>query len=90
MVAITAPVIWRIDFDAASFAESPSAAMSVCVFSTTTIASSTSDPITRMRPNMVRMFSVKPNARRKMNVPRSAMGIAIAGTNVARQSWRKR
>ncbi len=85
-----APVICRIDRPAASFAPIPSRAISVCVFSTTTIASSTSDPITRMSPNMVRMFSVKPNARRKMNVPRIAMGIAIAGTNVARQSWRKR
>ena len=88
MVAITAPVIWRIDFDAASFAESPSAAMSVCVFSTTTIASSTSDPITRMRPNIVRMLIVKPNAQMNTNAARSEIGIATTGTSVARRSWR--
>ena len=55
---MTAPVICRIDLAAASFAESPSVAISVWVFSTTTIASSTSDPITRMRPNIVSTLMV--------------------------------
>ena len=58
VVAMTALVIWRMDFFAASFAERPSVAMRVWVFSTTTMASSTSEPITRMRPNMVRMLIV--------------------------------
>ena len=55
-----APVIWCIDFEAASFAESPSRIIRDWQFSTTTIASSTSEPITRMRPNIVSTFSVKP------------------------------
>ena len=85
-----APVICVIDFEAASFAESPSRCMSDCVFSTTTIASSTSEPITRMRPNIVSTFSVKPMGWRTANVPRSEMGIARDGMSVARQSCRKR
>ena len=61
VVAITAPVIWVIDFAAASLAESPSRSIRDWVFSTTTIASSTSEPITRISPNIVRTLSVKPN-----------------------------
>ena len=83
-------VICDIDFDAASSAVRPSRIMRDCVFSTTTIASSTSEPMTSMSPNIVSTFRVKPNARRNANVPRIAIGIAIAGTNVARQSWRNR
>ena len=58
IVAMIALVICVIDFDAASLAESPSRCISDCVFSTTTIASSTSEPITRIRPNIVSTFSV--------------------------------
>ena len=79
-----------MDFAAASFAERPSRRMSDCVFSTTTIASSTSEPMTRMSPNIVRTLTVKPAAPRNANDPMSEIGIASAGTNVARQSWRKR
>ena len=46
------------DFDAASRAVQPSRAMIACAFSTTTIASSTSDPMTRMSPNIVSTLSV--------------------------------
>ncbi len=82
-------VIWVIDFSAASRGASPSRSISDCVFSTTTIASSTSEPITRMRPNIVSTFSVKPKTCRTMNVPSSETGIATAGMKVARQSCRK-
>ena len=75
-----------MDLDAASFADSPSRIMSDCVFSTTTMASSTNEPITRIIPNIVNTFRVYPSGYRNANVPSSAMGIAIAGTNVARQS----
>ena len=83
-------VICRIDLIAASFADNPSRSMIDWVFSTTTIASSTSEPITRMRPNIVRMLSVNPSGARNANVPMSEMGMAMAGTNVARQSCRNR
>ena len=61
VVAMIAPVICCIDFAAASFGGSFSRSMSDCVFSTTTIASSTSEPITRMSPNIVSTFRVKPS-----------------------------
>ena len=54
-------VIWVMDLDAASFADRPSRIMSDCVFSTTTMASSTSDPITRISPNIVNTFRVNPS-----------------------------
>lgn len=59
-------------------------------FSTTTIASSTREPITRISANMVSTLIVKPRAIMKMNVPMSDTGIARVGISVARQSCRKR
>ena len=50
---INAELISRIDFDVASFGDSPSASMMRSTFSTTTIASSTSSPIARTMPNRV-------------------------------------
>ncbi len=53
VVATTGPVISIMDLAVASLASSPSVSMIRRVFSTTTMASSTTMPITRMRPNMV-------------------------------------
>ena len=55
-----APVICPMLLIAASLAERRSRAISDWQFSTTTIASSTSEPMTRMSPNIVSTFSVKP------------------------------
>ena len=85
-----APVICDMDFAAASLAESPSRSISACVFSTTTMASSTSDPMTRINPNIVNTFIVKPNMYMNVNVPTRDTGMAMAGTNVARTSCMKR
>ena len=56
--------------------------------STTTIASSTTMPIERMMANSVERFTVKPNAAIAANAPMIVTGTVVAGTRVARQSWR--
>ena len=59
-------------------------------FSTTTMASSTTIPIARMRPNRVIMLSENPNASMIPKVPISEIGTAITGIRVARQFCRER
>ena len=59
-------------------------------FSTTTIASSTSEPITRISANIVRVLMVKPSGIRNTNVPISDTGIVMLGISVARQSCRNK
>ncbi len=66
------------------------AAMLRSTFSTTTMASSTTMPIARTSPNKERLFSVKPNAAMKKNVPISDTGIATSGMTAARQVCRNR
>ena len=61
--------------------------MMPCVFSTTTMASSTREPMTRIRPNMVRVLMLYPRAYMTLKVPTSDTGMATAGMSVARQSW---
>ena len=58
--------------------------------STTTIASSTTMPIARTRPNSESVFSEKPNACSTANVPTSETGIATSGITDARHDCRKR
>ena len=52
-------------------------------FSTTTIASSTTIPIARIRPRRVIMFSENPKMSMTPKVPINEIGTAMAGTNVA-------
>ena len=59
------------------------------MFSTTTIASSTTMPTASTSPNRVRLFSVNPNIAITKNVPISEIGIATSGINAARQVCRK-
>ena len=64
-------------------------AMLRSTFSTTTIASSTTMPIARIRPNRVSMFSEKPKAAITAKVAISETGIATTGMIAARQDCRK-
>jgi hypothetical protein len=54
------------------------------------MASSTTMPIARTRPNSDSEFSEKPNAWRTANVPMSETGIAMSGMIEARHDCRKR
>src|ERR1700722_9050789 len=80
----TGPEISSIAFRAASFGVSPS---SICrsTASTTTIASSTTNPIASTNPNNDSVFTENPNTGNKINVPTSDTGTASNGINVARQ-----
>ena len=59
------------------------------MFSMTTIASSTTMPVARIRPNSVSVLMEKSISLMKPNVPTSDTGIVIAGISVLRQVWRK-
>ncbi|VWB54284.1 hypothetical protein BST28156_02533 [Burkholderia stagnalis] len=58
------------------------------MFSTSTIASSTSTPITRISASIVSWFSEKPSHAIARNAGRIDSGSADADTSVARQSRR--
>ncbi len=58
------------------------------MFSTTTMASSTTMPIASTRPNSDRLFSEKPSAAMTAKVPTMATGTAISGMMAARQFCR--
>ncbi len=61
------------------------AAMLRSTFSTTTIASSTTMPIAKTRPNSDRLLSEKPNIAMKKKVPTREIGMARMGMTAARQ-----
>jgi hypothetical protein len=63
-------------------------AMFRSTFSTTTIASSTTMPIARIRPKSVSRLMLKPNICMIANVPMSETGTAISGMSVARHEPR--
>ena len=88
VVAITGAVTSSMALRVASRGGMPSD-MCRCTFSTTTMASSTTMPIARMRPNRLIVLMVKPSARSAAMVPISDTGIAMAGMSVERQSCRK-
>ena len=58
------------------------------MFSTTTMASSTTMPMASTRPNSDRLFSEKPSSAMTAKVPISDTGTSIIGSSVARQSCR--
>jgi len=89
VVATMAPPTSPIAFDVASFAERPSVSISRMVFSTTTMASSTTMPMASTSPNSVRLLIDWPVASITAKVPISETGMVTAGTRVVRQSWRK-
>ncbi len=59
------------------------------IFSSTTIASSTTMPIARTSPNSVRLFSVKPIRLMTAKVPTSDTATSITGRSRAFQSCKK-
>ena len=88
-IAISAAPTSSMLLTAASCGESPASILR-STFSTTTMASSTTMPIARTRPNKDRLLSVKPNAAMKKNVPINDTGMATIGMIAARQVCRKR
>ena len=89
-VAIKAPASPVMAFFVASYALRCSSSMMRSTFSTTTIASSTTIPMARIRPNKVSMLSEKPNISMKPKVPIREIGTATTGISVARQLCRER
>ena len=59
-------------------------------FSTTTMASSTTIPIARIKPKRVIILSENPNASMIPNVPINEIGTAITGISVALQCCSER
>ena len=59
------------------------------MFSTTTMASSTTMPIASTRPNSERLFREKPATAIAANAPTSDTGMATIGITAARQDCRK-
>ena len=88
-IPTTGPESSFIAFIAASFGASPSSIWR-CTPSTTTIASSTTKPIARTRPNIDSVLMEKPNSGNSANVPTSETGTASIGIRVARQSCKNR
>src|SRR6516165_8143693 len=77
-----------ITLSAASFGERPFSIW-FSTASTTTMASSTTNPIAKTRPNRDSVLTENPNRGKSANVLTSETGTAHNGINVARQPWRK-
>ena len=86
----SALVICPIDLMVASLGGKPSSDMMRSTFSTTTMASSTSRPMTMTSANMVRVLMEKPHSDRTPKVPSSTTGTAMVGIRVARKFCRNR
>ena len=82
-VAKTAPNTSFIVISVAVLGSFPSC-ICRCVFSSTTIASSTTKPTARTRPNKINRFIENPNKCIKINTPIKETGIAQKGINAAR------
>ena len=89
VVATMGPVTWAMARLAASLALSFSSSMRRWVFSTTTMASSTTMPMARMIANRETVLMDSPAASRTAKVPMIDPGMARTGTRVERQSPRK-
>jgi hypothetical protein len=63
--------------------------MSRAVFSTTTMASSTTIPMASTSANSVSMLMLNPKASNTANEPMIDTGMATPGITVARPFWRK-
>ena len=77
-----APWIWPIALRVAARGGKPSSLMMRSTFSTTTIASSTTMPITSTMPNIVSTLIEKPSASSTPKVPSRAIGTTIVGITV--------
>ena len=88
-VAMTGPVTSTIAWRAASRGSTLPSSRWRWVFSTTTMASSTTMPIARTRPKRVSVLIENPKALMTANVPTSETGMVRVGISVVRQSCRK-
>src|SRR5579862_6607358 len=86
--ATTGPATSCIAFSAASFGDNPSS-MWRSTDSTTTIESSTTNPIASTRPNIESVLMEKPKSGNNMNAPTSETGTAHKGMIDARQPCKK-
>ncbi|MNC35834.1 hypothetical protein D3C75_843300 [compost metagenome] len=84
-IPTSAPWICPIDLRVASLGDRCSSAITRSTFSTTTIASSTSNPIARIMPNMVKVLIEKPAAARTPKVPNNTTGTVKVVMMVARR-----
>ena len=89
VMAMTGPVISSIARIVASRGGKP-LDIQRSMFSTTTIASSTTIPIATTSPSIDRLFSENPSSFMTNRVPISDTGTSIMGIRVARQSCRNR
>ena len=87
-MAMTGPVISSMALMVASRGGSP-LAIQRSMFSTTTMASSTTMPIASTSPKRVKLFNEKPSRAMMPKVPIKETGTSIIGISVARQSCRK-
>ena len=87
-MAIKAPPTSSMVLWAASAGWRP-LAISRSTFSTTTMASSTTMPMARIRPNSVRLLREKPSTDITAKVPMSDTGMATIGISAVRQDCRK-
>ena len=83
--AMTGPLTSSIARLAASLGARPNSIMLRSVFSTTTIASSTTSPIARIIPNRVSMLIEKPNTNMPRSAPSIDTGTASVGMIVSRR-----
>ena len=77
-----APDIWPMALRVAMSGDRPSSLMMRSTFSTTTIASSTTMPITSTMPNMVSTLIEKPSASSTAKVPIRVTGTTMVGIMV--------
>ena len=89
-VAISAPVNSSIAWMVASRAARPSSFIRRSTFSTTTMASSTTIPMTSTRASRFTVFRENPITSMAINVPITDTGTASEGISVVRQSCRNR
>ena len=82
VMPMIAPEIWPMALRVACSGDRPSSLMMRSTFSTTTMASSTTMPITSTIPNMVSTLMEKPMASSEANVPSSAIGTTMVGMTV--------
>ena len=86
VVAIHGPVTCRMVLIAASRGLMCSSSISRLTLSMTTMASSTTTPMARIRPKSVIRLMLNPITFMTANVPTRETGMAMDGTSVARQS----
>ena len=84
----TGPEISSIALNVASFGDIPSS-MWCSTASTTTMASSTTSPMAKTRPNSESVLIEKPNRGNRTKVPTRETGTANSGISVARHPCKK-